>query len=162
MDRFDDRLLLFDGAGEGFLAIDVLFVSSGFGGEQGVPGIRHREHHAINVFARHYLAVIMIGFAVLVLVMPVNGVDRALEMFLIEIACGYNLAIGQPEKVGGVARPLHSPTDYSHGDAIRWRRLAKNIRRDNDRRGKGQPSHSEKTAAADSRTESFMFHRLVQ
>ena len=61
LDGFDDGLLLGNGAGERFLAVDVLLVLGGFGGDQGVPIVRHGEHDGVNVLAGHHFAVIVVG-----------------------------------------------------------------------------------------------------
>src|SRR5436190_276351 len=66
--RFHDVLLLGNRAIQRFLAENILFLFARFGGGERVPMIRNRDHHRIDVFAREHLAIIVIGFAVLVLV----------------------------------------------------------------------------------------------
>ena len=96
LDGFDDGLLLGDGAGQRFLAVDVLLVLGGFGGDQGVPIVRHGQHDGVDVLAGHHLAVIVVGLAVLVLVVAVDLVQGLLEMVLVQVAGGDDLASFRP------------------------------------------------------------------
>src|SRR5439155_1106445 len=76
LDRFDDRLLFSDGSRQRLLAIDVLAVFGGLGRDERVPMVGDSEHDGINVFAGHHLAVIVVSLAILILVMPIDGVQR--------------------------------------------------------------------------------------
>ena len=111
---FDNGLLLGNGAGQRFLAVNVLLVPGGFDGDQGMPMVRHGQHHGVNVLARHHLAVIVVGLAVLVLVMAVDLVQRLLEMVLVQVAGGDDLAVFHAQKRLRVAGALHAPAHHAH------------------------------------------------
>src|ERR1035438_5133671 len=73
---------------------------------QRMPGVRHGDHHRINVLARHQLAEIVVRPAILVLVMAVDLVQRGLEMALVQVARGHDLRVLNIEQLVRVARPL--------------------------------------------------------
>src|SRR6266446_4120848 len=116
--RFHDGLLLSDGASQGLLAVDVLLVSCCFSSYERMPGIRHCQHHSIDVCARNHLAEIMIRFAVLITVMAVNFVESRMEIVLVDVTSGDYLAILFTEKCLRVARPLHAPPNNSKGNSL--------------------------------------------
>jgi hypothetical protein len=103
---------------QGLLAVDVLLLSGGLGGHERMPVVRHRQHDGVDVRARHHFPVIVVRFAILVVVMVVDGVHRRLQMVLVQITCGHDLAVLQPKKGLRVARTLHSPSDHAQGDAL--------------------------------------------
>ena len=61
--------------------------------------------------AGHHLLIIVIGFAVLVLVVPVDLVDALLQMVFVQIARGHHLAILLPRKASVLPGPcMPQPT----------------------------------------------------
>src|SRR5262249_22731552 len=100
-----------------------------------------------------HLTIIVIGFAVFVLVMAVDGVERALEMVLVDVRAGDHLTVGLAQEIPGVARALHAPSHHTHGDAFgrRWPALGPESARRNNRRcgncctGQGQEMTSRKS-----------------
>ena len=119
---FDDGLLFGDGAGQGLLAVDVFLAIGGLGGHNGVPLIRNRDHHRVDIVARQQLAIVAVGLAIGVAVLLVDRIDRGLKMFWVEVASGNHLAVTLLEKSLGVGRPHHAPADHTDGDAFRSRR----------------------------------------
>ena len=87
-----------------------------------------------------HLAVIVDGGAVLVAVVGVDGVDGGLQMVLVDVAGGDDLAIVEAEEGLGVGRPHHAPADDADGDALvcryaagarerGWRKVQRRLRR---------------------------------
>src|SRR4051812_10428261 len=85
-----------------------------------MPGVWHRDHHCINIFAGHQLTIIFIAFTVLVAVGAVDLIDGSLEIVFVQITSGEDLAIFLPHECFGITRPLHAPSNGSEGDALRW------------------------------------------
>ncbi len=56
--------------------------------------------------------------AIFVAVVGVDGVDSGLQMVLLDVAGGDNLAIVKAEKGFGVCRAHHAPADDADGDAL--------------------------------------------
>ncbi len=54
--RFDDSLLLADGAGERFFAVDVFLAIGGRRGKQGMPLVRNGDHDGVDVVAGDHFA----------------------------------------------------------------------------------------------------------
>jgi hypothetical protein len=79
---------------------------------------RQRIEERGLVLADHHLAEIGIGLAVLVLIILIDRVDGGLEMVLVEGASGKHLTVLEPEELSRVARPLHTPANYAHTDAL--------------------------------------------
>src|SRR3954467_11957473 len=86
-----------------------------------MPIIGNRQHDRIDVIPRHQLAIIVVGFAIGVAVMAVDLSEGLLQMILIQIAGGHDLAILLREKRGRVPGSLHSPSYHTQGDALRRR-----------------------------------------
>ena len=122
LNGFHNGLLLGHGAGERLFAVDVLFVSRRLGGNGLVPMIRHGDHHGVDVRPRHHFAVIVIRFAILVLVVPIDGVHRRREMVFVNVTRRDHLAVRFSHEIAGIARTLHAPADDAHGDAFRGSR----------------------------------------
>src|ERR1700731_123928 len=78
LNSFDDCLLLRDGTGEGFLAVDILLPGCSFCGDQCVPVIRHCDHYCINIIACQQFAIVLTGPAILGAVAIVDSVNGAL------------------------------------------------------------------------------------
>ena len=152
LDGFDDGLLLGDGAGERFLAVDVLLRVGGGGGQDRVRMVRHREHHGVNILAREHLAIIVVRLAVFVAVVGVDVVERALEPVLVQIANGDDLAVFVGHERVGVAGPHAAPTNRADGDALRRRRPASASESRGGNDGRGGDRHAgggQKAASAD-------------
>src|SRR6266567_2633855 len=159
--RLHDGLLLDNGARQRLFAVDVLTVFRRLDRDQGMPMVRHSEHDGINVLARHHLAIIMIRFAVLVLVMAVDRVEGGLQVLLVNVASGHNLAVRVAEEGPGVAWPLHPPTDDAHRDAIGRRRratAAQGAGWDDGGRGGGHAGERDKMPAGDFGSARSRFH----
>ena len=86
--------------------------------------IRHGDHHGVDVRPRHHLLVVVIRFAILVLVVPIDGVHRRREMFFVNVTRRDHLAVRFSHEIAGIARALHAPADDAHGDAFRGSRAA--------------------------------------
>ena len=82
-----------NGAGERLFAVDVFLAGGGFGGDDGVPVIGDGDHDGVDVVAREKLAVVVVGGAVLVAVLAVDGVERHLQAVLVDVAGGDDLAV---------------------------------------------------------------------
>src|SRR5579862_234090 len=164
LDSPNDGLLFGYTPRERFFAVNVFFVVGGLDGDQGVPGVRHRQHHCIDVLAGHHFAEIVIGLAVLVFIVLVDGVDGGLEMVLVEVTSGNDLAILELEELCGVARPLHPPANYTQGNALGGSRLlilAERAGRNNGRCGKRQPRGGKKTTSVHSHTARRFIHSYL-
>ena len=118
LDSGDDGLLLGDGAGEGFFAVDVFAVFGGLNGDDAVPVVWEGEHDGVDIGAGHELAEVVIGFAVAVFVVAVDGVGGGGEVLLVDVAGGDDLAVSFGEEFIGVAGAHHAPADDAHGEAI--------------------------------------------
>jgi hypothetical protein len=121
LDRFDDGLLFSDGSGERLFAVNILLVPSRF---ERMPMIGHRQHDGVDIGPRHHLPVIVVGFAVVVLLLSVDGCERFREVILVDVRTRQHLTIGLAHEVAGVARALHSPTDHPHGNPVGWGRTS--------------------------------------
>ena len=88
-----DRLLLGNGAGQRLLTVDIFFAVRGRNRYQRMPVIGHRNHHRVNIVARQQFAIVVIGLAILVPIARVDGVDCGLQMILVQIAGGNDLAV---------------------------------------------------------------------
>ena len=124
LDGLHNGLLFGDGAGKRFLPVNVLLIPGRLGGDERVPMIRHGEHHRVDVRAGHHLAVIVIGFAVLVFVFLVNLVRGRFQVILVDVAGSDHLAVSLPHEILGVAGALHAPANHAHRDAFRRSRAA--------------------------------------
>ena len=93
-----------------------------------MPVVRQREHDGIDVLAGHHLAVIVVAFAVFVLVMAVDGLQRFLQVAFVDVTGGHDLTILLLEKFVRVARAHHPPAKDGHGDAIGRGILAEHAR----------------------------------
>ena len=58
-----------------------------------MPMIGHGQHHSINIIARHHFTIIVIGGAIFVVVVLVDGIYGGLRRVLIQIARGDHAAI---------------------------------------------------------------------
>lgn len=114
----DDGLLLGDGAGEGFLAVDVFALLCGFNGDDAVPVVREGEHDGVDVLAGHQLPVVVVGLAVGVLVIAVDGAGGGGEVLFVDVTGGDDLAVAFGEELAGIAGAHHAPADDAHGDAV--------------------------------------------
>ena len=94
----NNGLLFGDGAGQRLFAVDIFLARCGLSGDDGVPMIGNGDHDGVDIVARHHLAVIVVGGAVLIAVVGVDGVDSLLQMVLLDVACGDNLAVIEAEK----------------------------------------------------------------
>jgi len=119
LNRLYDGLLLDNGAGERFFTVDVLLPVGRFGGQQGVPMVRHSDHDRVNIVAGQEFAVVVVCLAILVAVAGVDGIHSGPEVVGLDVAGRDDLAIGLIEEDLGVARPHHAPADDAEGDAVR-------------------------------------------
>ena len=78
--------------------------------------VGRRDEKRIDILARHYVAEIAIGRAVVVLVNFVYGAARQFELVGFDIAYGDNLGIAIVKKVPHVALPLRSDADAAKAD----------------------------------------------
>src|SRR5579884_830255 len=165
----DDCLLFGNGARQWFFTVNVLLAIGSLDGHQRVPVIGNGEHDGVNVRAGHHFAIIVVRFAILVLVMAVDGLEGGIivleEATFIQIACGYDLAFRDAEKMLGVARPLHPPTHDAHHHLFRWSNMAPASKRlGRDERGKSErcPGGGEEVTAGDFGIGGGFFHNLLQ
>src|SRR5437879_4796621 len=86
-----------------------------------MPMVGQREHYRVNTCSRHQFAKIMVAFTILIFVMPVDLFDQGLEMMLIHVASGYNLAISMPEEAVRVPIPHAATAHHTHVNACRGR-----------------------------------------
>ena len=93
LNGFYDGLLFGDGFCEGFFTLDGLFVAGSIDGDECVPVIRDGNHDGVDVGSRQHFAIVVIGFAILVLIVIVDGIDRFLEVVFVDVARGHDLAI---------------------------------------------------------------------
>ena len=76
------------------------FAPGCLGGDEFVPVIRHREHHGVNVIARHHFTEVMIGPAILVPVMVVDRCSpRLADAVRVKVTGGDHLAVILDQKM---------------------------------------------------------------
>src|SRR4030095_10464483 len=68
----------------------------------------------------HHLAEIVIGFAIFVAVILVDGVHSLVEIPFVQIARGDDLAIFLSHQTFRVAWSHHAPAQHAHRDAAGW------------------------------------------
>ncbi len=93
LDCLHHGLLLGNGPRQWFFTVDILFLPRCFDGRHGMPMIGTGNHHRINVVSRQQLAKVMIPFAVLVLILVVDYLDRVAKMVLINVTCCDDLTV---------------------------------------------------------------------
>lgn len=147
LDGGDDGLLFGDGAGEGFFAVDVFAIFGGFDGDDAVPVVGDGEHDGVDVFGGHHFAIVVVGAAVGVFVVAVDGLEGGLEVLFVDVTGGDDLAVGFGEEFVGVAGAHHAPADDAHGDAIGGGVLAEDGGGDNGGEADGGGGASEELAA---------------
>jgi hypothetical protein len=60
----------------------------------------------------------MIGFAIVIVVLPVDGIAGQLELIPFQVAHGNNLAIFLGEKIAHIAPALRPAADHAHANAV--------------------------------------------
>src|ERR1700739_1384269 len=125
MDGANDGLLFGDGTRKRLFAVDVFFARGLFWSDDGVPVIGDGDHDGVDVVASEECAVIVDGGAVLVAVVAVDSVDGGLQMVLLDVAGGDNLAIVKAQEGLCICRAHHAPADNPDGDALMCRDAAR-------------------------------------
>src|SRR3954468_16857609 len=95
--------------------------------------------------------------------MAVDRVEGSLQMILVDVAGGHDLAVGQFQELVSVAWALHPPTDDPKGDPLGGRGSSG---RENGRRGNGGGAGGGKKspaihAGARRRRSILWFHRRI-
>ena len=140
-------MLFGDGAGERFFAVDVFAIFGGFDGDDAVPVVGDGEHDGVDVFGGHHFAIVVVGAAVGVFVVAVDGFEGGLEVLFVDVTGGDDLAVGFGEEFVGVAGSHHAPADDAHGDAIGGGVLAEDGGGDDGGKADGGGGASEELAA---------------
>src|SRR5690606_25390608 len=141
-----NRLLLGQGAGQRFFAINVLAVLGGFDGGESVPVVRQGQHYGINVAPGHDLTVVVVAFAVGVFIGTIDGGDGLFQIAFINVAGGQHAAVGLGQEFVGVTGSHHAPADHGHGDLVGGGVLAQNPGRDDGGKGQGTGGLGQKPA----------------
>ena len=148
MHRIDHGDAFAERVGKGFLTKNVLAGVGGGDGRNRVPVIGSADAHRIDVLAGQQFLKVLVALAILVVVVPVDLVDRLVQVAFVHIANGHHPAVVLAKEGLKVFATLPTHADAANGDFFRRGVRAEQAARKNERSGGGCSQKFQNAAAS--------------